>query len=154
VLNKFYDWVCLELNRPKKTLMYRDLQSSNIYLNNNIFYYIDFQDARLGIPHYDLAALLWDAYVPLNTNTRLKLVNYYKKISGTHNAGFNYYLQLCLLQRKLHDAGAFANAVKHGKKHFKVYIKPAVNIALAQMRKLPECKNALEIMNNIVRKKR
>ena len=36
---------------------------------------IDFQDARLGPPSYDLVSLVFDSYVPLSPESRLKLLN-------------------------------------------------------------------------------
>ncbi|MBL6972401.1 MAG: phosphotransferase, partial [Desulfobacterales bacterium] len=45
--------------------MHRDLQSRNIMVNNNQFYFIDFQGGRSGPIQYDLASLLIDPYVEL-----------------------------------------------------------------------------------------
>jgi len=154
ILNQFYDWVCRELSKPAQTLMYRDLQSSNIFRLKDQFYYIDFQDARLGIPHYDLAALLWDTYIPIQSDTRVKLVKEYQKYAGNKSAEFDYFLRLAVIQRKLHDAGAFANAVtKNGKMKFKSYIQPAVNTALQEMKNFKECRDAYNIINTFVRNK-
>ena len=43
---------------------------------------IDFQDARMGSPHYDLASLLYDAYVPISKDEKRELTDLYLRELG------------------------------------------------------------------------
>ncbi len=69
--------ICERLDTPKKVLTHRDFHSRNIMLKNNDFIIIDFQDARLGIPQYDLVSLLEDCYYKVNGENKVKLIEHY-----------------------------------------------------------------------------
>ena len=55
--------------------VHRDFHARNLLFHLNSLYVIDFQDARLGSPVYDLLSLLFDPYVPLSIPIRLQLFN-------------------------------------------------------------------------------
>jgi aminoglycoside/choline kinase family phosphotransferase len=109
-------------------LMHRDFQSQNIYVKDGQIRIIDFQSARIGPLTYDLAALLRDAYVKIDSVREKELVQYY--IKGIHKRGLNisdkeYWpaYELTCLQRNMQALGAFANlSLNKGKKHFTHYI--------------------------------
>jgi len=63
-------------------LTHRDFQSRNLMLFGYQFYMIDFQDALMGPPQYDLVALLRDSYVELPENTMKAMIDYYLKKRG------------------------------------------------------------------------
>jgi aminoglycoside/choline kinase family phosphotransferase len=46
-------------------------------VKNNKYIFIDFQDARWGIPQYDLVSLLEDCYYDIKEENRQKLKRYY-----------------------------------------------------------------------------
>jgi aminoglycoside/choline kinase family phosphotransferase len=54
--------------------VHRDFHSRNVMVHNNRVAIIDFQDARLGPPSYDLVSLVFDSYVPLPPEIRLSLL--------------------------------------------------------------------------------
>src|SRR5262249_25853127 len=58
-------------------LTHRDFQSRNLMLNEYRFFLIDFQDALMGPPAYDLVALLRDSYVVLPEETVALLIQDY-----------------------------------------------------------------------------
>ena len=58
-------------------LTHRDFHSRNIMVKNEEFVLIDFQDARLGLPQYDLVSLLEDCYYDLGDENKEKLIEYY-----------------------------------------------------------------------------
>lgn len=101
-------------------LTHRDFQSRNLMLYGYEFYLIDFQDALLGPPHYDLVALLRDSYVTLPYPTVEKLVDDYLKgrkkvgLPELNREEFFKIFHLITLQRKLKDTGRFQfiNSVK------------------------------------------
>lgn len=94
-------------------LTHRDFQSRNLMLYGYQFYLIDFQDALLGPPQYDLVALLRDSYVDLPTRTVEGLIDYYlalrekRKLSPVDPGAFRRHFFEITLQRKLKDAGRF-----------------------------------------------
>lgn len=114
-----------------KGLIHRDMQSRNIMLNNNDFYFIDFQGARHGPIQYDLASLLIDPYVVLPLSIQTILRDYYiselaKNIEFDKNqfiSGYKY----CSIARNLQILGAFGflTSVKN-KTFFEKYIPPAL----------------------------
>jgi aminoglycoside/choline kinase family phosphotransferase len=112
--------------------MHRDMQSRNIMIKNNCFYFIDFQGGRLGPLQYDLASLLIDPYVELSFWVRNQLLNYsVKKLPSLFNvdpdkflAGYTY----CSITRNLQILGAFAYLGRiKGKRYFEKYVPNAIN---------------------------
>lgn len=57
--------------------LYRDFQSRNIMVLDNMPWYIDFQGGRKGALHYDLASLLFDAKANLSPEFRTELLDLY-----------------------------------------------------------------------------
>jgi len=119
-----------------KTFSHRDYHTRNIMVHKNSLYMIDFQDARTGPIHYDLASLIFDSYVPLETEERNILCEHYKNNIINSNLGketnwnlFENDLFLIALQRVVKAIGSFASFYTRYKKstHLK-YILPALNI--------------------------
>jgi aminoglycoside/choline kinase family phosphotransferase len=119
----------LSSNEPiNDYLMHRDFQSQNIFVKAGQIRIIDFQSARIGPLTYDLAALLRDAYVSIDSEQENELVQYYLKeiknrelrISETE---FWTAYELTCLQRSMQALGAFANlSLNKGKPQFKTFI--------------------------------
>jgi len=55
--------------------VHRDFHSRNIMVQNTKLAVIDFQDARLGPPSYDLVSLCFDSYVPFSSSLRSSLMD-------------------------------------------------------------------------------
>ena len=108
-----------------RVLVHRDFQSQNILLRNAQAYLIDFQGMRPGLPHYDLASLLFDPYVELSQAERDELLEYY--CGNKPSTEFLETLQLCAMQRLMQALGAygFLGLVKDHK-HFLQHIPKAV----------------------------
>ena len=113
--------------------MHRDFQSQNIMIHHNEVRIIDFQGARRGLLHYDVAAILKDAYVVLPETTRKKLLVFYLDKLEDHGLTivdrdhFHDIFTLAGLQRNMQALGAFSflSLVK-GKEWFKQYIPEGV----------------------------
>jgi hypothetical protein len=90
---------------------HRDYHSRNLMLKDNHFYVIDFQDARLGPPQYDLASLLFDSYAPLTGEIRGQLLEYYLdragKSGGLDREQFIGMFHRVGLQRNIKALGTF-----------------------------------------------
>jgi N-acetylmuramate 1-kinase len=114
-------------------LTHRDYHSRNILYHDHQYYVIDFQDARMGLPQYDLVSLLQDSYVQLPTDIREELIDYYYEQSleyGVHAMGrerFAYYYDLMAFQRNVKALGTFCYhvAVKKNRLYEK-YIAPTL----------------------------
>src|SRR5262249_57178565 len=50
--------LCAEIASWPRVLTHRDFHARNLMSCREALYWIDFQDARIGPPHYDLASLL------------------------------------------------------------------------------------------------
>jgi aminoglycoside/choline kinase family phosphotransferase len=96
-----------------RVLTHRDYHSRNLMCHQGRLRVIDFQDARLGPCQYDLASLLYDAYVVLPRDLREALLTYYRErkasIDGYQDHdGFLQVFDYMCLQRHLKPRGTFA----------------------------------------------
>jgi len=122
-----------------KTIIHRDFQSQNIMIRKGIPRLIDYQGARMGLPAYDIASILWDPYYRLEDAVRERLLQYYnEKIfsadspARTDLAGEPIHHEIllsCRLQRHMQALGAygFLSAIK-GKKYFLKYISEGLRL--------------------------
>lgn len=89
---------------------HRDYHSRNIMLREEqgVLHYslIDFQDARLGLPYYDVASLLYDPYAPLTAEDRRMGLQYFFKKSG-RDQGELHLFHTSALQRLLKALGTY-----------------------------------------------
>lgn len=126
-------------------LTHRDFQSRNLILFGYELYLIDFQDALLGPPQYDLVALLRDSYVKLPKTTLETLLDAYlegrKKIGlpDMEEGKFKKNFFRITLQRKLKDAGRF-QFIKTVKKNdkFMVHVPTSLEYVKDAFARLPE----------------
>ena len=124
-----------------RVLVHRDFQSQNIIIQNRQANLIDFQGMRPGLPHYDLASLLYDPYVDLAEAERTEVSAYYRdrqRENGiTIDGDFDLKLRLCAMQRLMQALGAYAflGLVK-GHKHFLEYIPNALRSLRAAVAKI------------------
>lgn len=72
-----YSSICQNLAEQKMVLTHRDFHSRNIMIKGGDRVIIDFQDARLGVPQYDLVSLLEDSYYDISADNKAKLIQYY-----------------------------------------------------------------------------
>ena len=76
-LDRLFSPIMERLSERPMVITHRDFHSRNIMVKNNEFIFIDFQDARWGIPQYDLVSLLEDCYYDLDEENRQNLKKYY-----------------------------------------------------------------------------
>jgi aminoglycoside/choline kinase family phosphotransferase/GTP:adenosylcobinamide-phosphate guanylyltransferase len=123
--------------------MHRDLQSRNIMLRGDRFYFIDFQGGRLGPVQYDLASLLIDPYAGLAPQEQEHLLGYALQQLAARRpvdaAGFRRAFSGCALSRNLQVLGAFGflTTVK-GKSRFARYIPVALQGLAGRLAMLEE----------------
>lgn len=127
---------------PSDYFMYRDFQSRNILIFNNINYYIDFQGGRQGALQYDVVSLLWQAAAGFATAQRETLIAAYKKhlysLDPLAAASFDTYLPAFVHLRQMQVLGAYGlrGLVQH-KAHFLKSIPPALRAVEDNLRNFP-----------------
>jgi len=55
----------------------RDFQTANVMVGGEEPWFIDYQGGRKGAPQYDVASMLYDAKIPMNSNDRELLLEYF-----------------------------------------------------------------------------
>lgn len=142
LLDKAFSWLARTLSKQPRVFTHRDYQSSNLILRvDGSLGLIDFQDARQGLRQYDLASLLYDSYVALAQNERADYSGLYRESAGLPMSKDEHesLLRIAAIQRKLHDAGAFAYASHgRGKTEFLRYIPDAISQATTLMDEVPQ----------------
>ncbi len=134
-------------------LNHRDYHSRNILIREGDLFIIDFQDARLGLPHYDLVSLLRDSYVRLPDEMFISLRElYFEQASdaGLHSLGadeFLRYFDLSAFQRNVKALGTFGYLVtKKGKALYEKYILDTLNYLPEYAERNPELSGPVDII--------
>jgi N-acetylmuramate 1-kinase len=139
-----------------RVLVHRDFQSQNIIIRNGQAYLLDFQGMRPGLPHYDLASLLYDPYVDLAESERTELIAYYRgrqlENGITIDGDFNLKLRFCAMQRLMQALGAygFLGLVK-GHKHFLQHVPAAMKSLRSIVAKIENVEPLEELLAEIRR---
>ncbi|MDD3876838.1 MAG: RNase adapter RapZ [Bacteroidales bacterium] len=136
--------------------MYRDFQTRNILIKEDLLYYIDFQGGRLGPLYYDVASLLFSAKANIGNEMRETLLDYYIDMVKENNltkdeAHFRKEYYSFVLIRILQTLGAYGyRGIIEGKSYFSESIPLALNnlnfilSKLDFLHKLPELNNVLK----------
>jgi N-acetylmuramate 1-kinase len=137
---------CADLASLAPTVFcHRDYHCRNLLVHKEGLFMIDFQDARLGAPHYDLASLLYDAYISISDAERALLVQSYKtalKLFPLFNEiaweSFSDDLEMVAFQRVVKAAGSFASFyTRFGKSTHLPYLIPSLTTALELKKSCP-----------------
>ncbi|ABZ92623.1 Serine/Threonine protein kinase [Leptospira biflexa serovar Patoc strain 'Patoc 1 (Ames)'] len=108
---------------------HRDFHCRNLLRSpNHSYVLIDYQDARMGVPQYDLASILYDAYYPLPREFRLKMLQYFQERNVDQSKKFKDTFYLQALQRSFKALGTyFRMVVDLDKEKFKPSILSCLN---------------------------
>lgn len=131
-LRSEFEKIAALLYRPGLfVLNHRDYHSRNVILQGGSPFVIDFQDSRMGLPHYDLVSLLRDSYTSLGEEIFSHLKNTYYELArerGIHSMGrdeFEFYFDMMAFQRNVKALGTFGYQVTVMKKAlYEKYIRP------------------------------
>lgn len=159
-LRREFESIASLLVRPEHfVLNHRDFHSRNIMLHHDEPVVIDFQDARLGLPQYDIVSLLRDSYVRLDTPMVETLKEYhFRKLeaAGTISMAFDEYLRyfdLMAFQRNVKALGTFCYQVGvAGNRTFEPSIAPTVGFLPDYIEARPELAAAGRIMEPLIRR--
>ena len=120
------------LQAGQEYFLYRDFQSRNIMIHNEVPYFIDYQGGRKGALQYDLASLLYDAKADIPNNIRVELLEHYVNIVSSiipikKQEFIEYYYGFVLI-RIMQAMGAYGFRGFYEKKaHFLQSIPYAIN---------------------------
>ena len=113
--------------------VHRDFHSRNIMIQNDNLAIIDFQDARLGPPAYDLVSLCFDSYIPIAPETRLNLMeNAIRQLAEKECKQevleiIENHWRPMLLQRQFKAIGSFGFlSLKKNRGNYLSYVRPAL----------------------------
>jgi len=136
---------------------HRDYHSRNIIINNGEVSIIDFQDARMGLPQYDLVSLLEDPYVSLQEEIKQQLRDYYfkialeKKIIQSDRAAFDRLYILMAYQRLVKALGTYGYMAAEKKKlNFIPYIEITTGNLNSFASKYSESENSWTLLKGLL----
>jgi aminoglycoside/choline kinase family phosphotransferase len=112
-------------------LLHRDFQSRNIMVRDGPIGILDWQGSRLGPLAYDVASLVIDPYVTLQSSARDHILQAYLTLVKKHHLGlldtFQRTFPYIAIQRNLQILGAFSYLSQlEGKGYFQDYIPAAL----------------------------
>jgi hypothetical protein len=149
------------LVRPEHfVLNHRDFHSRNIMLFKDEAVVIDFQDARLGLPQYDIVSLLRDSYVSLDTLLVEELKRYHfdqlcRIGLTTMDAGeYLRFFDLMAFQRNVKAVGTFCyQTAIVGNRSFEPCILPTMAFLKDYIYAQPELAGAGRLLEPLISKR-
>ena len=136
-------------------LNHRYFHSRNIMIHGGTHYIIDFQDARMGLPQYDLASMIRDSYLKLDGEMYNDLADFYyaesreRGVTSLSRDEYDYYMDIMAFQRNVKAMGSFGWLVIQGKGWFEKYIMPTESYLAGYASRRKELKTAWRIIHDI-----
>jgi aminoglycoside/choline kinase family phosphotransferase len=81
------------LAAPRDYFLYRDYQSRNVMLREELPYFLDYQGGRKGALQYDIASLLYDGKADLPPALRQELLDYYLECVANYGIDRNAFME-------------------------------------------------------------
>ncbi len=154
VMQDGFKKICAELAAEPTVFTHRDYHSRNIMVTDSgRFVMIDFQDARMGPPQYDLASLLRDSYYQLDEAQIQALTRYYleqmkRRGAPIHDvARFDRLFDLMAVQRNFKAIGSFASFLnRRGNPAYLKFIGNTFENIRRNLLKYPEFSRLREVL--------
>jgi aminoglycoside/choline kinase family phosphotransferase len=154
IITEGFTKICAELEAEPTVFTHRDYHSRNLMVTETGRYVvIDFQDARMGPCHYDLASLLRDSYYQLDEKQIHDLTRYYlnqMKENGAEIkdvAHFDRMFDLMSVQRNFKAIGSFASFLnRRGNPGYLKYIGNTFENIRRNLLKYPEFARLREVL--------
>lgn len=136
------------LNYPDNCLVLRDYHADNLMILDDSLGLLDFQDALIGNPAYDLVSLLEDARRDVSIETQSKMINYFIEKNILEKGEFlNDYYSLGA-QRNLKILGIFSRLkVRDGKDNYLKFIPRVKDYLLKDL----EYKSLSKLKNFVIK---
>lgn len=133
------DWIADEAARETPELAHRDFHARNLLVQpDGSLGAVDFQDALLAPPLYDLASLVRDPYVVPDATLERAAIEGWREERGADALVVPERLAWVALQRDLKAIGTYAFQARiAGRMHFVAWIAPAEALALRAAAELP-----------------
>jgi aminoglycoside/choline kinase family phosphotransferase len=154
IMNDGFQKICAELAAEPTVFTHRDYHSRNIMVTpSGRYVMIDFQDARMGPPQYDLASLLRDSYYQLDEAQIQGLTRYYldqmKKRGAPVADETRFYrlFDLMAVQRNFKAIGSFASFLnRRGNPAYLKFIGNTFENIRRNLLKYPEFSRLREVL--------
>lgn len=150
-LEKELEALAQRLMQEPICLIHRDFQSQNVIVREGKVFLIDFQGMRSGTFFYDLGSLLYDPYVPFESEQRLELLRYYFDLGS--NLRWEIFVKRfheASVQRLLQALGAYGFLGKiKGRQEFLNYIPAAVKNLKEAAKRSGTVKSLEKIMGSL-----
>ena len=112
-----------------QVFVHRDFMPRNIMADDNCPGIIDFQDAVIGSPLYDIVSLLEDVRRPLKGNLQKKLLEFYIKAMNINAQNTELEMRFFSIQRNLKILGIFQRlSIRDKKDSYLKYLPNAVKL--------------------------
>ncbi len=154
-LEKFFMRITGLLADEPRIFTHRDYHARNLLFHNGRLVMIDFQDARMGPPQYDLASLLRDSYVTVQDELVEDLLDYYQDRLPAGDREdrdrFRYIFDIMSLQRNIKALGTFGfqGTVRKTTRYFSAIPRTGSYIA-ENVRKHPDLAEFTSVMGDLV----
>ncbi|MCJ8275440.1 MAG: phosphotransferase [Bdellovibrionales bacterium] len=154
-LENCFQKIATKLYESPQVICHRDFHSRNVMLKYDQVVIIDFQDARMGPPAYDLVSLFYDSYVELNQSSVDYLLHYYTqnfphyKDLNLSVEEFKFFFDLQSMQRCFKACGSFASFKNmRDDNRYLDYIPTTLNRVVGILEKYPEYKCLLDVIES------
>lgn len=115
-MKRFLSRLCNKLDKKEDLVIcHRDYHGRNLILSSDSesseLTVIDFQDARMGLPVYDAASLIYDPYTPLTIKERFTAKSYFEsRLKPVHKKYMTYFYAQAL-QRLIKALGTYCHQI-------------------------------------------
>ena len=142
VMDELY-FICDKISSLDYLFCHRDYHSKNIIVKGDEIYIVDFQDALMGPPHYDIASLVFDSYTDFDEDFEELLINFYYELSrekGIIKEEKEIFVKSLLLNALHRNLKAFGRFIfindEKNNPYFLRFLLPTINKAIRNAKKL------------------
>jgi aminoglycoside/choline kinase family phosphotransferase len=126
-LNRFQN-ILENFNFSKDCFVHRDFHVENIMFKESAYSIIDYQDASVGSPIYDLVSLVEDARIDMNQYLADKIITYYCDKKQIKYSSIKDEYDLIAAQRNLRILGVFSyHMIRNNNDKYIKYIPRVLN---------------------------
>lgn len=149
ILTNGFKTIASSIDLRNPTFCHRDFHSRNLLYFSANLYLIDFQDARLGPPLYDLVSILRDCYILLPISLEKTLITRYINGTGKTPSNLEEQYNIVALQRHLKACGTFAyQYIERKNKFYLQFIRQTWEMILKEAIMVPKLREFYTLIND------